>query len=564
MAVGFVAGGSAVKPVMAAAAAPSTDLRGEEDLVARAMAGSSEAFEILFKQYRERITAYVRTIIPNHSRAEDVVQEIFVSALRKIHTLQDPAAFKPWIYEIARNASVDDVRRVKRNGEILIRSNDFGPFDEQRQRQSQSAYSAVTWKERINHLKEALGGLPESQHEALLLREFGGMSYDEIGERMNLSRPAVESMLFRARRGLKDEYGEITTGRRCRRMQRVMAEIGEGLGGMRDRRLLLRHMRECDSCRREAAALGFTGIAVPPETGRLRRGVSRVAALLPLPFLFNRRPEGSEQVTAGGSSFGVQAQSLATQVSAAGNVSADHVSSAIHKAAAVVAAVAVIGGGAGVAVKEAGVKVPVVNEKPKSSSVEDSGAKGAASGTAAPVVKDRAGSPTGAKHAEPGSAAETHGAAAPGASAPLGTAPGEPGLTAAPDSGSPGSAPADGSTPSDTAPATDTPADTGSSTPSGDTGSGGGGSSGDTSSGDTSSGDTSTGDTSPGTSDTASNDSTSAPAADQPPSTGGTPSDTPNTDLPPGWQTKIDSGAATLDDLPPGLAKKVLRVSSSA
>ena len=534
-----------MKPVMAAAAAaaPSTDLRGEEELVARAVAGSSEAFEILFKQYRERITAYVRTIIPNYSRAEDVVQEIFVSALRKIHTLQDPAAFKPWIYEIARNASVDDVRRVKRNGEILIRSNDFGLFDEQRQRQAQSAHSAVSWKERLHHLKEALGGLPESQHEALILREFGGMSYDEIGERMNLSRPAVESMLFRARRGLKDEYSEITTGRRCRRMHRVMAEVAEGLGGMRDRRLLLRHMRECHSCRRQAAALGFTGIAVPPETGRVRRGVSRVAALLPLPFLFNRRPQGSEQVTAGGSSFGVQAQGLATQVSAAGNISADHVTSAIHKAAAVVAAVAVIGGGAGVAVKEAGVRVPVVNEKPKSSAAKpaDSSAGRAAPGTA-PAAQHEAAEPAGAKHAVPGSAAETHSAIAPAAGAQPVTAPGDPGVTTTPDSGS---APAGGSTPTDSAPAADAPADTGGSTPAADGSSGSGGTA------DTGSG------ASQGTQEPASSGST-PPPADQPPSTGGTPPATPNTDsLPPGWQNKLDSGAANINDLPPGLAKKL-------
>src|SRR5207302_4068598 len=85
--------------------------------------------------------------------------------------------------------------------------------------------------------------------------------------------------------------------------------------------------------------------------------------MLPLPFLFNRRPESSEQVAgSGGSSIGAQAQGLAAQVSAAGNVSADHVSSAIHKAAAVVAAVAVIGGGAGVAVHESGVRIPVLDD----------------------------------------------------------------------------------------------------------------------------------------------------------------------------------------------------------
>jgi RNA polymerase sigma factor (sigma-70 family) len=350
-----------VKPVIAAVASTAR----EEELVARAKAGSSEAFEALFRRYRERITAYVRTIVPHHARAEDVVQEIFVSALRRLDTLEEPAAFRGWLYEIARNACVDDIRRVKRDGEIFIRSNDFAPYDLHPPRQAQSIHVTVAWKEELNHLKEALGGLPQSQHEALVLRELGGMSYDEIGSKMKLSRPAVESMLFRARRGLKTHFSEITTGARCRRMQAAMAEIAEGQGSLRDRRLLLRHIRDCTACRRQATAMGFSGVALPAESGRFRDAVSRVAALLPLPFLFNRRPEDSDQVTGSSSSIGVQAQGFVTQLSAVGNVSADHASSVIHKAAAVVAAVAVIGGGAGVAVKESGVKLPVLHVKSK-------------------------------------------------------------------------------------------------------------------------------------------------------------------------------------------------------
>jgi hypothetical protein len=192
------------------------------------------------------------------------------------------------------------------------------------------------------------------------------MSYDEIGAKMKLSRPAVESMLFRARRGLKEHFSEIRTGARCRRMQAAMAEIAEGMGSLRDRRLLLRHIRDCSACRRQATAMGFSGVALPAESGRFRDAVSRVAALLPLPFLFSRRPEDSDHVS-GSSSIGVQAQGFVTQLSAVGNVSADHASSVVHKAAAVVAAVAVIGGG-GVAVKETGVKLPVLHIKTKQQS----------------------------------------------------------------------------------------------------------------------------------------------------------------------------------------------------
>jgi RNA polymerase sigma factor (sigma-70 family) len=452
-----------VKPVIAAVASTAR----EEELVARAQAGSSEAFDALFRRYRERITAYVRTIVPDLGRAEDIVQEIFLSALRKLHTLDEPAAFKGWIYEIAKNACVDDIRRVKRNGEVFVRSDDSASFDLYPWRHAQSIHGAVSWKEELTHLKEALGGLPESQHEALVLREVGGMSYDEIGTKMKLSRPAVESILFRARRGLKGEFREITTGARCRRMQTLMAEVAEGMGSLRDRRLLLRHARACGSCRRQATAMGFSGVALPAESGRVRDAISRVASFLPLPFLFNRRPEDSDQVAGGGASFSTQAQGFVYQLSAVGNVgavSADHATSAIHKAAAVVAAVAVIGGGAGVAVKETGVRLPVLQPKakqeptkhpagPKGSAEEAHGLPAGAGGSSHVPADLKEGSQAGAAPAaapqDPTAGPDT---ATPGAdTAPTETSPADAGPAATPTSDPP---------PADPAPLTDPPTGT--------------------------------------------------------------------------------------------------------
>src|SRR4051794_35047941 len=91
--------GGSVKPVMAAAAA-STEAR-EEELVAGAQAGNVEAFEALFRRYRERITGYVRANVRDQGRAEDLVQEIFFSAHSSLATLSHPAAFRRWLYQIA-------------------------------------------------------------------------------------------------------------------------------------------------------------------------------------------------------------------------------------------------------------------------------------------------------------------------------------------------------------------------------------------------------------------------------------------------------------------------------
>jgi DNA-binding CsgD family transcriptional regulator len=80
------------------------------------------------------------------------------------------------------------------------------------------------------------------------MRELEGLSYREIGERLELSRPAVESTLFRARRRLEREYREIEAGRRCEAIAQAIARLAEGIGSPTDRRGLSRHARRCSSC----------------------------------------------------------------------------------------------------------------------------------------------------------------------------------------------------------------------------------------------------------------------------------------------------------------------------
>jgi RNA polymerase sigma factor (sigma-70 family) len=76
----------------------------EHDLVAAVRRGSDRAFEELYSRYRSRIAAYVYGMVGDHARAEDIVQEVFISALRRLRQTERPIAFKPWIYAIAKNA----------------------------------------------------------------------------------------------------------------------------------------------------------------------------------------------------------------------------------------------------------------------------------------------------------------------------------------------------------------------------------------------------------------------------------------------------------------------------
>jgi len=215
-------------------------------------------------------------------------------------------------------------------------------------------------------LRMAFNDLPTAQREVLVSRELEGLSYETISNRTGLSRSAVESMLFRARRTLKDGYDDIATGERCQRMQTVMTHLTDGRIGLRQERRLVRHLRDCAGCRREAIALGLDDLALGAPS-RTRSAVSRVAAFLPLPaFLRRRWIDGAGLAGSVGQGAAEQGVSLA------------------GKAAIVLAAAAIAGGGAGVAHKSGALGTGGGSSKgtPATSGAGSSG-KGLSSGASA-------------------------------------------------------------------------------------------------------------------------------------------------------------------------------------
>jgi RNA polymerase sigma factor (sigma-70 family) len=419
--------------MVSAGSAVATD----EQLVAAAREGSDEAFAILFRRYRDRIGTQVRGMVHDHARTEDIVQDAFVSALRSLRATDQDIAFKPWIQQIARNACIDHLRRVKRTEEVSIDAGELLPDVERRLSASTPPIDvAVFQKQEIDDLQQAFGGLPASQHEILVLRELEGLSYREIGRRMRLTPAAVESMLSRARRSLKGQFDEIETGERCRRMRPVMAAVSRGLSGKRDRRSLERHLRYCRRCRHEALALGLDDFVAASERGGVRGALARVAALFPLPWLLRRRGGSGDAGAAGGAS--TAAHGPLTHLSAMGGAGVEQTASVLHKAAALVVVAAVAGGGTLVANKT-GVDLPGPKLAPGGGSEASAAHGGPASGSA-----DGSGAGNGATGAIPAGLG-----AAPGSPATVG---GRGGETVAGDSpgavpGAPGTAPGGGKAP---------------------------------------------------------------------------------------------------------------------
>src|SRR5690349_13531996 len=92
----------------------------EHELVAAVRSGDDGAFGELYARYRSRIGSYVFGMVGDHGRAEDISQEVFISALRRMRENGRPIAFKPWIYEIAKNACIDEFRRTRRAQEVSL------------------------------------------------------------------------------------------------------------------------------------------------------------------------------------------------------------------------------------------------------------------------------------------------------------------------------------------------------------------------------------------------------------------------------------------------------------
>jgi RNA polymerase sigma factor (sigma-70 family) len=320
------------------AVAPS--LSSDYELVAAARAGYDPAYEELYRRYYGRIAAYVYRLVGDFARAEDVTQDTFLSALRRLRATESEIAFKPWIYEIARNASIDLYRRNSRAEEVSINA-DVGmrPADRQRLVGSTAPDAAAVDRERLSNLQSALDELAESHNQIIVLRELEGLSYREIAERMGTTRASVESTLFRARRRLEHEYSELDSGRRCAAMSATITRLSEGIASPRDRRRLARHLRRCAGCRRSARELG---VDTAVERAPVR---SKVAALLPLPALFRRglhAREAAAPVQAARLGF----QHTLTSWASSGGLGMEAVSTAWAKGAAAVAAVAIVGGAA--------------------------------------------------------------------------------------------------------------------------------------------------------------------------------------------------------------------------
>ncbi|MFC4944342.1 RNA polymerase sigma factor [Pseudonocardia sp. GCM10023141] len=166
----------------------------EATLVARARDRDAGAFEVLVRRYERRIYALcVRMLGPGRAEAQDVAQDAFITAWRRLPDIEQDGAFGGWLYRIATNRCLTALRSKRPTSEIDERNAPAATApgtDPQRTAQNAAAMDA---------LSRALQYLPPSQRAAWLLREVHGRSYDEIAALVGASPTAVRGRIARAR-----------------------------------------------------------------------------------------------------------------------------------------------------------------------------------------------------------------------------------------------------------------------------------------------------------------------------------------------------------------------------
>ncbi len=175
--------------------------------MARIKQGDTEALRLLIEAHQHRVIGSVAKMLGDDSDAEDIAQQVFIRVWRSAARYEPTAKFTTWLFKITRNLVFNELRRRKRHP---TRSLDATVDDNDRPLQipdpgTKPADTALLDDEMQTAIQKAIDELPEIQRMAIVLRRYDDIPYEDIGEILGLSVPAVKSVLFRARTALREK-----------------------------------------------------------------------------------------------------------------------------------------------------------------------------------------------------------------------------------------------------------------------------------------------------------------------------------------------------------------------
>ncbi len=212
----------------------------DENLARLAGQGNERAFTALYERYHQPIYRYCRMILRHDADAQDALQAVFASAFVALREKRRDAPLRAWLYRIARNESVSSIRLRRSAGEL----------PDQLEAPASEPLEVMDRQERLEQLFGDLRRLPERQRSALVMRELGGLSHDEIAAAMRVTVATTKQAIFEARRSLSD----FAEGRAMACVE-ICRLASDGDGRLLRSRKVRSHLHDCPDCAAFAASV---------------------------------------------------------------------------------------------------------------------------------------------------------------------------------------------------------------------------------------------------------------------------------------------------------------------
>ena len=186
---------------------------GDNALVTEYLEGCDQAFEFLVHRYQDRLVNYINGIVRDYDRAVDLSQDTFIRVFRNAHRYEGKYQFSTWLYRIATNLAIDELRRRERKGRFFFYNvlDFFQPGERSVPLPDSRHCPERTFgtKEKAQHLQTAIDSLSEKYRLPFILKEVQGLSYEETSQVLNISMGTVKSRIHRAKMLLREKLTGI-------------------------------------------------------------------------------------------------------------------------------------------------------------------------------------------------------------------------------------------------------------------------------------------------------------------------------------------------------------------
>jgi RNA polymerase sigma-70 factor (ECF subfamily) len=175
-------------------------------------AGDTAAFEQLVERHQMLVVGTVARMLGSNSDVDDIAQQVFIRVWKSAGRYVPRAKFTTWLLKITRNLVFNELRRAKRRAHIPIQTNPDAEEIPLKEEGVLAPDAAALEKELQEAIDKAIAQLPETQRMAVILRRYEDLTYDQISEVLDISIPAVKSVLFRARTELRERLANYLQG----------------------------------------------------------------------------------------------------------------------------------------------------------------------------------------------------------------------------------------------------------------------------------------------------------------------------------------------------------------